>query len=1071
MVLRGRETPRAISKEEGQMSDKFNENTRVQVPAAMHLCRLGYAYLDDIREDDYEPHTNILVKVFRTALKRLNPEIDEKDIDIRLAELVQAAKNDDLGREFFQKITATSGVRYIDFENPANNDWHCTTEFACENPETHDSFRPDITCFVNGLPLAFVEVKKPNNREGMLAERDRMNARFRNKAFRPFLNVTQLMIFSNNQEYDTENGVPVQGAFYATTARERTFFNVFREKNADILHESGYAADICEDVQKRILIHRNCIPIRLSPEYRTNLSPSTPTNRILTSMLSRERFLFLLRYAFAYVEKTVERADSTKVETLEKHVMRYQQLFATFALRRKLATGVKGGVIWHTQGSGKTAFAFYNVKALTDFYAARQTVAKFFFIVDRLDLLEQASDEFAARGLVVQNVQSRAELMKKIADTQHVYNPDAKPEIIVVNIQKFEEDRAPVVINTAYSTKLQRVFFIDEAHRGYNPKGSFLANLLEADRDAVKIAMTGTPLLAEERASWRVFGDYIDTYYYDKSIADGYTLKLIREDIETAYREKIANILEALAGDVEVRKSDVSKERILEHPNYLNALLDYILSDIRRFRIQKGCSVAAGMIVCETNPQARELHRLFAERNKPENLRAGEKPLKAFLILHDEGDKEERKDSIMEFKKTEAVDFLIVNKMLLTGFDAPRLKRLYLCRKLDGHDLLQALTRVNRPYRDFRYGYVVDFADIKENFVDTNNRYLKELHDAVYGRDNCDGLDGDADPGVLIASPEEIETKIQNLNNVLFMYDLNNLEEFRRQLDEEVNKSTLLCLRRCLDETKALLNQIRSFGDDTLKEKVKNLDCRPGTIPQLLSEVNHRIERMNLLEGLDHAEDVSGIINEALSQMAFTFRCKGKEELEFLFNDLKERFQNVSHEFKANFDTKEERVVSLASEFKAFFRKRGLAPQSVAEAKEAIGYMDEVMKKIREINRRNNMLKRKYRDDEKFVRIHKRILEENARRTIPPEKPVISKSEVEVMKSLNEVKAVIDDVVYYKVQILGNEPVFNQDVLKAVSEKLQEMNIVASLDDRKFIRQKIAEEYLDAYAPDFDKAG
>ena len=113
-------------------------------------------------------------------------------------------------------------------------------------------------------------------------------------------------------------------------------------------------------------------------------------------------------------------------------------------------------------------------------------------------------------------------------------------EIIVVNIQKFEEDHEKVVFDGAYNTRLQRVFFIDEAHRGYDPKGSFLANLLEADKDAVKIAMTGTPLLREERASWKVFGDYIDTYYYDKSIADGYTLKLMREDIETSYKEKIS---------------------------------------------------------------------------------------------------------------------------------------------------------------------------------------------------------------------------------------------------------------------------------------------------------------------------------------------------------------------------------------------------------------------------------------------------------------------------------------------------------------------------------------------------
>ena len=1043
------------------MSNRFNENTRVQVPAAIHLCRLGYQYLDQIDENDVEPYTNILVSVFCKAVTDINPGISEEEVNLCLTELVQAAKNDDLGREFYHRITTTSGIRILDFSNPSNNLWNCTTEFTCENPDSHDNFRPDITCFVNGIPLAFIEVKKPNNHDGILAERDRINARFRNKSFRSFLNVTQLMIFSNNQEYDTENVVPVQGAFYATTAKEKTFFNVFREKNTKLLQESGYNDEIDEEVQKRILKHRNCIPIKEDPEYQTNKSPHTPTNRIITSLLSRKRFLFLLRYAFAYVEKTIERADGTKVETLEKHVMRYQQLFATYAIREKLAAGIKGGVIWHTQGSGKTALAYYNVKCLTDFYAERNTVAKFFFIVDRIDLLEQSVDEFAARGLMVQTVQSRADLMEKIKDNKPFYNPDGKPEILVVNIQKFKEDHTPVVIEGGYSTNLQRVFFIDEAHRGYNPKGSFLANLLNADKDAVKIAMTGTPLLAEERASWRVFGDYFDTYYYDKSIADGYTLKLMREDIETEYREKIADILEKLAGDIEVKKSDVKREKIIEHETYLNGLLDYIFADIRKFRIQKDCPVAGGMIVCETNPQARALFRIFEERNRPDKLLPGEKPLKAVLILHDEGDKEERKSSINVFKKTESIDFLIVNKMLLTGFDAPRLKRLYLCRKLDGHDLLQALTRVNRPYSDFRYGYVVDFADIKENFIDTNNRYLKELHDAIYGRDSS-GDDSGTNPGeALIASPEEITEKLKNLKDVLFLYDTDNKEEFRKQLDSETNKEHLLLLRRSLDEAKALLNQVRSFGDDDLKEKVKGL--APNAIPQLLSEVNHRIDRINLLEGLDHSEDVTGIINEALSQMEFTFRCKGKEELEFLFNDIRERYQNVRQEFESNFDHLEEKYVILLDEFKEFFRKRGYSPQTVAEAKEALGYMDGVMSRIREINRLNNMLKRKYKEDEKFVRIHKRIREENAKRSIPPEKPVISLREIEIMENLNKVKDMIDETIYYNVHILGNPPVFNQEVLRQVSLKLQEMNIKASLEDRKFIQQQIAEEYLADY--------
>lgn len=1038
------------------MSERFNENSRVQVPATIHLCRFGYVYLDQIDEGEYDPSTNILTRMFREAMSRLNPGIKESDISLQLDTLIQAAKNDDLGREFFNKITATSGVKFIDFENPGNNLWHCTTEFTCENPETHASFRPDITCFVNGLPLAFIEVKKPNNHEGILAERERINERFREEAFRPFLNITQLMIFSNNQEYETENLVPVQGAFYATTAKERAFFNVFREKDPSFLRDPDYVEDVSEDVERRILTHRNCIPIRISPEYKENCKPDTPTNRIITSMLSRYRFLFLLRYAFAYVNKAIEFADGSKGGRLEKHIMRYQQLFATFALRKALTKGKKGGVIWHTQGSGKTAFAFYNVKCLTDFYAKRDTFTKFFFIVDRIDLLEQAVDEFSARGLMVETVDSRNDLMEKIKDNIPTYNPQGKPEIIVVNIQKFKEESEPVVIEGGFSTNLQRVFFIDEAHRGYDPAGSFLANLLEADKDAVRIAMTGTPLLSEDRATWQVFGDYIDTYYYDKSIADGYTLKLIREDIETEYREKISNILEKL-GDVEVRKSSVCKDEIIEHPNYLNGLLDYIFSDFRRFRGQTGCPAVAGMIVCETNPQARELHRLFVERNNPENLRPGEKPLKSALILHNT---DNNKELVQEFKKSESIDILIVNKMLLTGFDAPRLKRLYLCRKLDGHDLLQALTRVNRPYKDFRFGYVVDFADIKENFEETNNRYLKELRDAVYGRDGA--TEPGTDPGILIASREEIESKLQDLRDVLFLYDIENLEEFRKQLDEEKDKKRLLHLRRCLDEAKALLNQIRSFGSEELKAKIREL--APDSLSLLLSEVNHRIERVNLLEGVNYSTDVAGIINEALSEIDFAFRCRGREELKFYFNGLRERYRNVLHEFDVNFDRHDDKYVNLVDAFKEFFRKRGFVPKDVVAAKEAIGYMDDVMVRIREINRRNAMLKRKYREDEKFARIHKRICEVNAKRTIPPAKPLISLREAEVMENLNRIKDGIDKIVYYNVLVLDNSSGFNQDVLQAVSLQLNKAGIKATIEDRKFIQQHIAQEYIADYA-------
>ncbi len=1039
------------------------------MPAALHLCRLGYKYFESVRSYDHQ--TNILTDVFLRSVRRLNPELTELQARQLLDRIVVMLDNKDLGREFYQMLSSNSGVKLIDFNNPANNEWHVTTEFTCENKESGDNFRPDITCFVNGMPLAFIEVKKPNNRDGILAERERINRRMRNDKFRRFMNITQLMIFSNNQEYDNENRVPIQGAFYCCPSSNKAFFNVFREEERNFI--AGYPyLNVSEEVEKQILKHRNCVVIKNLPEYDTNKDINTPTNRILTSMLSRERFLFLLRYGFAYVDKKVELEDGSRTTQLEKHIMRYQQLFASFAIRRKLETGAKSGIIWHTQGSGKTALAYYSVRSLTDYYAKKETAVKFYFIVDRLDLMEQAKDEFASRGLYVRSANSREELMADIRNIDLTENAEGRAEIMVVNIQRFEQNHDKIQIGPTYGTRLQRVFFIDEAHRGYNPKGSFLANLLEADTNSVKIALTGTPLLREERESWRVFGDYIDTYYYDKSIADGYTLKLMREPIETIYKERLRFILDNLT-NIKIKKSDFVPDTIIENTSYLNALIDYIIDDFRKFRIEQDDVTVGAMIVCKTNPQAKKLYELWQKRfpqkaNESEQKKYEEiskaatstpiyqntAPLTASLILHDEGDRDERKAYIDEFKKKQTVDILIVNRMLLTGFDAPRLKKLYLGRSLDGHDLLQALTRVNRPYKDFRYGYVVDFVNIKENFENTNNRYLQELNrTADIAETGQTQTVGDS----IIVDKEQIMEQIDEIRSVLFNYTCDNLEEFRKEIDDIDNKENLYTLRSTLVNAKAIINQVRAFGDDELKNKVNSLP--QGTVPTLITEVTNRIERINLLETNEHKADVSGIINVALSEIEFEFKKGIAEELQVRINDIRERCQRVQEEFEANFDHADEKYVNLADEFREYFRKRGFIPQNVQEAKESIDYMDAVMKKIREINRRNNILKKKYKGDERFARVHKRIQEENQKR----ERPIISKEEYKIADSLSQMKKEIDKQIYYNINIIANEDNFRQDTLAMISSQLRDLGIETEISDRRFINNLIVGEYINQY--------
>lgn len=606
----------------------FNEMTRVQMPALVHLTRLGYTYygrlFEDMADTVYDTDTNILKDVFISQFKRLNPD-HEGEAEQTLKSIRQELDNDDLGRSFYARLKSTSPVRLIDFENSKDNIFHCTAEFTCKNGQ--DEFRPDITLFVNGLPLVFIEVKKPNNHGGMVAESDRMNRkRFPNKKFRRFINITQLMIFSNNMEYDSEGGiVPIQGAFYCTAAKKSAPFNCFREENplnddiAPYIKDYPYKA-INAEIEKKILNDYNNQVIHTSPEYQTNLNVNTPTNRILTSMCSPERLMFILRYGIAYVN--MEREVDGKIETInQKHIMRYQQMFAAFAIREKLSEGIKSGVVWHTQGSGKTALSYYLNYILSDFYARNNKVAKFYFIVDRLDLLEQASQEFEARGLVVKTANSRAELMEQFRNNQAQEGNSGQQEITVVNIQRFAEDKERVIL-PSYATNLQRIFIIDEAHRGYNPKGSFLANLFDADGNSIKIALTGTPLLAAERESWKVFGNYLHTYYYDKSIQDGYTLKIIREDIETKYKEKLSAIYEKL--ETLVQKKDIKRDQIVEHDSYVKELTRYIISDLKRFRTIQGDDTLGGMVICETSEQARKIYAFFDKVQRDLNADASQ---------------------------------------------------------------------------------------------------------------------------------------------------------------------------------------------------------------------------------------------------------------------------------------------------------------------------------------------------------------------------------------------------------------------------------------------------------------
>jgi len=1046
---------------------KHNEDTRVKIPTILHLTRLGYKYLS-LKGSNWCTDTNIFPDIFKEAVGRINPDMDEADLDRYLDDLKQNLDNHDLGRAFYEKLTNRSGIKLIDFDNFANNSLHVVTELTYKNGD--EEFRPDVILLINGMPLIFIEVKKPNNKDGVLAERDRINKRFQNPKFRRFVNITQLMLFSNNMEYDDGTPEPIQGAFYASASYTKPIFNYFREE--DTLNLTQLLTALSDDTENFVLKDNNYSVIKHNPEFITNKEPNAPTNRICTSLLNPERLSFMLRYAIAYVKET---------DGLQKHVMRYPQLFATKAIENKLNAGIKKGIIWHTQGSGKTALAYYNVKFLTDYYQQQAVVPKFYFIVDRIDLLIQAQREFTSRGLMVHTVSSKEAFAKSIKATKVIHNDSGKPEITVVNIQKFEDD--PSVMRTIdYDVSIQRVFFLDEVHRSYNPKGSFLANLTQSDPNAIKIGLTGTPLILENKetdptkeikafSSKQIFGDYIHKYYYNASIADGYTLRLIREEIASNY---VLEMRQALK-DVELQEGSIDKKDVYAHAKFVEPMLNYIIQDFEKSRGTLSDASIGAMVICDSSKQAKELFKQFnaiyainpilpassqtemvnqqadtVQENRAsynEKLVRANQVKSAALILHDVGSKEERKQWVEDYKAGN-IDLLFVYNMLLTGFDAKRLKKLYLGRVIKKHNLLQALTRVNRTYKDFRYGYVVDFADISTEFDATNKAYFDELQselgDEIVSYSN------------LFKSQEEIQEEIENIKDVLFQFDIDNAELFQQQISAISDRKQILALKKVLENAKDLYNLIRLQGDT---EQLKNLDF--AKLNLLYRETNNHLQNLNLKAQIENSSDTTNLLNTALEDVIFMFTKIGEHELK-LADELKNTLRTTREALAGNIDQADPKFVLLKEELERLFKKKNLSEVSQKEMNKNIGALSKIHERVKVLNLENSRLKAKYLGDEKYTRIHKRITEKT--KSNSDFTNASNLTERRIFAALTAVKKLTDDQVLNNQQLLNNESYFERTVMPNTIRQFKvEQKINLNSAAAKHINALVVREYLNEF--------
>ena len=1049
----------------------FCEDSRVKFPTLMHLMGMGFKYVSlkglktkyvEAPKTEFDPLTNILTDYFTDAYCTLNPKAEKKDAEDMLVKIQKSLQNDDLGRQFYNEILLNTGERIIDLSSPANfyrnNTFQVTTEMTCGSKDS-DNYRPDITIFVNGLPLAFIEVKKENNHKGIQAETDRMKQRFVNPQYRRFLNITQIMVFSNDMEYDNNEVTPTIGAFYATIGKKNTKYNCFREEGQDSFPTARHIHQVTPEEEEVLLRDNNVPQYKNSSEYKTNCLANTPTKRICDSLFSFNRFHFLLKYGIAYVDYP---------NGLQKHIMRYPQLFATKAIERHLETGKNKGIIWHTQGSGKTALSFYNVKYLTDYYSAKGIVPQFFFIVDRLDLMIQAQREFSYRGLKVNSVQDKGAFANIISSGLTTQNREGKPEITVVNIQKFSNDSKALAKN-AYNVPVQRIYFIDEAHRNYSPDGSFLKNLISSDTNAVKIALTGTPIISKEYNTKDIFGDYIHTYFYNASIADGYTRRLIREDIGSNYKIKLKEALNS----IRVKVHSVKESDVYAHHVYVQPLLDYIIEDLRTFRQKNEDNTLGGMVVCNSKEQAQLMYRLFLEKYADESeldnetdedgsivyksISAGEmevkkKPCKkgcyrAALITYDSFDKETRAKWIELFKDGK-IDLLIVFQMLQTGFDAPRLKKLYLHRMVKEHNLLQTLTRVNRPYKDMKYGYVVDFANIEEEYSKTNKEYQEELEHEV-GKDNIQNTDR------LLVSMDEAKKRVDEAKKVLDNYELGNPEIFSRQLNLEDDRNVVRTVLNSLEDMRNLQNMLTSQGSNA-DEVVEISD-----IHNLIKAAKNRLDLLGFIDNSDENANAKQLLNMALENIEFSFEKRGEGELE-IQEQYKQSVEHARQQLKACVDTDDPEYRSILEEFLRLFRKKEMESQEEFNMHKKIQNVNDILRRIKKLNERDALEAIKYNGDTKFVRVEKRLKEkdkEKTERKVTPRNYAWTEEKEKMTIILLAIKEDVDDVYFHNQSILEVPEYFKKNILTYVTRHFKEEAVKTDREVRKYVSEIINREY------------
>lgn len=670
-----------------------NEMSTSQRPAIEVLQKLGYKYISE--EENKNLRSNILTDViFKDILaKKLNEinsyEYKGEKYKFSASTIGQAIKdlNEDLvtglistnekiydlltlGKSYQENMVdgtkRSFDIKYIDFEHPENNEFYVTEEFSVLRMNGKDYARPDIVLFINGIPLAVIECKDASV---PIIQAISQNIRNQKPDYIPQLfKFIQIVMAANKNETK-----------YATCGTPDKFWSTWNEQYVEKQNE---------------LLNKTVIGRQV-----------TKQDRDIISLFEKERFLELIK-------------DFIIFEAGKKKICRYQQYFAVKAMLERIKNDKKGGVVWHTQGSGKSITMVYITKKLMEDKGIQNP--QVVIATDRVDLDKQIHKTFNRIGVEAARATTGNNLTELIKNE--------KIRVITTVINKFE-----TVVKSGISVDAPNTFIlVDEGHR--TQYGEINRRMQEVFKGAIYISFTGTPIMKKDKNIFDKFGGLIHKYSLDDALKDKAIVPLIYEgkmvDQEVS-REVIDMRLDMLTRNLtEEQKMDVMKkwsrfEKVASSEQRLELIAWDIASNYNQTLKGTGFN---SMLACNKKVEAVKYYNIFKDEFpelevavviSPPDMREGEGSIdedtndivKKFYInaISNYKNEEEYEETIKSKFINGDIDILIVVDKLLTGFDAPKASTLYLDKQIKEHNLLQAIARVNRLCDGKDYGYIVDY--------------------------------------------------------------------------------------------------------------------------------------------------------------------------------------------------------------------------------------------------------------------------------------------------------------------------------------------------------------------------